>query len=127
MRVLIVDSSIQIIERLVDILSDAGNITDIHVALSCEEARRLFKENKHDAVLLDIDMPGNESFRLLKEIKKNGRKICVVILSNHIDKYVQEECKSLGADFLFDKFYDFEKIRMAIDSIGQLAPETRQK
>jgi len=127
MRVLIVDSSIQIIDRLVDILSDAGNITEIHRALSCEEARRLLKENKHEAVLLDIDMPDNESFRLLKEIKKNGREICVVILSSRIDKYVQEECKSLGADFLFDKFYDFEKIRLVIDSVGQLPPETLQK
>src|ERR1700688_2954230 len=106
MRVLIVDSSIQIIDRLVDILSDAGNITEIHRALSCKEATRLFKENKYEAVLLDIDMPDNESFGLLKEIKKTSREICVVILSNHTDTYIQEECKSLGADFLFDKFYD---------------------
>ena len=118
MKVLIVDSSIRIMERLEEILSEAENITAIHRALSYEEAIKLFKENKHDAVLLDIYLPGNESFKLLKEIKQTGFKTSVIILSIQTDNYVQERCKLLGADFFFDKYNDFEKIPGVINAIA---------
>ena len=110
MQILIVDRSIRVIDRLEEIVSEAENITAIHRAVCYEEAKKLFIENKHDAVLLDIDLPGNESLKLLKEIKKTGGETCVIILSIHMDNYTQEKYKSLGADFFFDKYYDFEKI-----------------
>src|ERR1700681_1536082 len=110
MLVLIVDSSNQIIDRLEDLLLDAENISHIHRAISYKEAKRLFTENMHDAVMLDIDLPEKESFTLLKEIKKTAKKTCVIILSACIDDYIREHCKSLGPDFFFDKYYDFDKI-----------------
>ncbi|SRR5258706_3104116 len=110
MLILIVDSSIRIIERLEEIISEAETITAIHRAVSYEEAKKLFKENKYAIVILDIDLPGNGSFKLLNEIKKTGEEICVIILFTQMDNYIQERCKSLGADFFFDKYYDFGKI-----------------
>jgi DNA-binding response OmpR family regulator len=110
MLILIIDSSIQIVERLEEIISEAENITAIHRAVSYEEAKKLFKENKYAAVLLDIDLPGNESLKLLREIKKNRKETCIIILFTHIDNYIQEQCKLMGADFFFDKYYDFGKI-----------------
>ena len=110
MLILIVDSSILIIERLEEIISEAGNITAIHKAVSSEEAKKLLKENKYDTVILDIDLPGNESLKLLKEIKKPGDGTWVIILFTQIDNYIQKQCKSVGADFFFDKYYEFEKI-----------------
>ena len=118
MRVLIVDSSIPIIERLEERISDMGYITAVHRAVSYEEAKKLFKENKHQTVLLDMDLPGNESLKLLREIKKTARETRVIILSIYMDNYIRELCKSLGADFFFDKYYDFEKIS------GLLAPHS---
>ncbi|HKB45555.1 MAG TPA: response regulator [Chitinophagaceae bacterium] len=110
MLVLIIDSSVLIVERLEEIISATENITTIHRAVSYEEAKKLFRENKHDAVLLDIDLPGNESVKLLREIKKAGGETCVIMLFIYMDNYTQEKYKSLGADFFFDKYYDFEKI-----------------
>ena len=110
MRVLIVDSSVRIIERLEEMIAEAGNITAVHSTVSFEEAKKLFKENKYDAVLLDIDLPGNESLKLLKEIKSTGEETCVIILFTHINSYVQQQCESLGVGFFFDKYYEFEKI-----------------
>src|SRR5882757_9368927 len=110
MLILIVDSSIEIIERLEELLSEAENITTIHKAASSEETKKLFEKNKYDMVLLDIDLPGNGSLKILKEIKKTGRETRVIILFTYIDKYIREQCKYLGADFFFDKYYDFEKI-----------------
>ena len=118
MLILIVDSSIQIIERLEELISESGNIITIHKAVSYEEARKLFKENKHDAVLLDIDLPGNKSLKLVREIKKTAGETCVIILSIYMDNYIQDHWKSLGADFFFDKYYDFEKISGLLSSLS---------
>ncbi|SRR5258705_10929958 len=110
MLILIVDSSILISERLEEIISEGKNITAIHRALSYKEAKNLFNQNRHDAVLLDIDLPENQSLKLLSEIKKASGETCVIVLSIHMDNYIQERCKSLGADFFFDKHHDFGKI-----------------
>ncbi|HKB44478.1 MAG TPA: response regulator [Chitinophagaceae bacterium] len=121
MQVLIIDSSILVIQRLGKIISEAKNVTAIRSAVSYEEAKKLLKGNKYDTVLLDIDLPGNESLKLLKEIKKADEKTFVIILSTPIDNYLEEECKSFGADFFFDKYNDFKKIREVIDSIRRPA------
>ncbi|MCW3119394.1 MAG: response regulator transcription factor [Chitinophagaceae bacterium] len=110
MLVLIVDRSIEIIERLEEIISEAESITAIHKAFSLEQARGIFKENVYDAVLLDMDLPGDESVKLLEEIKNIRKETRVIILYNHIDDYIRERCKYLNVDFFFDKYYDFEKI-----------------
>jgi len=114
--ILIVDSSLPIIERLEEILSETGNITTVHKAVSYKEAKKLFLENRHDAVLLDIDLPGNQSLKLLREIKKTGGETCVIILFTLTNNYIQQQCRYLGVDFFFDKYYDFEKINRLLCS-----------
>src|SRR5258705_9695284 len=118
MLILIVDSSIQVIERLEELVSEAEDITVVHRAVSCEEAEKLLKRNKYDVILLDIDLIIQESLKLLKEIKKYNEKSCVIVLFTQIGNYTQEQCKSLGVDFFFDKYYDFEKICGVIDSLS---------
>jgi DNA-binding NarL/FixJ family response regulator len=110
MQVLIVDSSLGVTERLEEIISEAEYITAIHRAGSYKEAIKIFNENKYDAVLLDIDLPGNNSIELLKEIRRAGGKTFVIIMYTHADSYIMKQCKSVGVDFFFDKYYDFEKI-----------------
>jgi DNA-binding response OmpR family regulator len=73
--------------------------------------KKLFKENNYAAVLLDIDLPRNESLKLLREIKKNDKETCVIILFTHIDDYIQEQCKFLGADFFLTNTTTLEKYR----------------
>ena len=119
MQVLIVDSSIEVIERLEEILGEADNITAIHSAVSYEEAARFLKENKTDVMLLDCSLPENGSLKLLTEIKIPGSNTCVIILSILEDNnYKEELCKSLGADYFLDKYLEFEKIPGILNAIA---------
>ena len=110
MLILIVDSSIQILKRLEEIISETGNLTSIHKAVSYEEATVLIKKNRYDAVLLDIDLPGNKSLKLVREIKKAAGETRIIMQYTYLDNYLQQQYKSLGVDFFFDKYYEFEKI-----------------
>ena len=118
MRILIVDSSAPIIERLEEIIAEAEHLTAIHSAVFYEEAKKLCKQNKYDAVLLDIDLPGNESLKLVKEIRKSGRRPCIIILFTHLDNYIREQFKLLDVIFFFDKYYDFEKIGGLLEKLS---------
>ena len=108
--VLVVDSSVFIIERWQNILSETENIKTVYGAVAYKDASVLFKEIKPNVVLLDGGLPGSSSIDLLKEFKATNKNTTVIILSNSIDTHVEEKCKSLGADFFFDKYHDFEKI-----------------
>jgi len=107
-----------IVERLEEIITETKNITAIHRAVCYEQAKKLFNENKHDIVLLDIDLPGNKSLKLLKEIKKISKETRVLILFTRPDNYIQEQYNCLGVDFFFDKYYEFEKISLVIDCVS---------
>ncbi len=108
--VLVVDSSVFIIERWQNILSETENIKTVYGAVAYKDASVLFKEIKPNVVLLDGSLPGSSSIDLLKEFKATNENATVIILSDSIDTHVEEKCKSLGADFFFDKYQDFEKI-----------------
>jgi chemotaxis response regulator CheB len=99
MKVLIVDYSIRIVERLEEMLSEAGSISYIHKAVSYTKAIQLYQKIKPGIVLLDICLPADNSFKILKEIKKPGSTTYVIILGVERDTYVHEQCNSLGADF----------------------------
>jgi DNA-binding NarL/FixJ family response regulator len=110
MLVLIVDSSIQIIDRLEQIISEIEGITLIHRAFSYEEAKKLYRENRHAIVILDIDLPDENSLKLLAEIKMTENKTRIIGLFSYPDDYLFAKCKFYGVDPFIDKYYDFEKL-----------------
>ncbi|HET6995241.1 MAG TPA: response regulator [Chitinophagaceae bacterium] len=110
MLVLIVSRSLRIIERLEEIISESQSITVIHRAYSYEEANKLIRRNNYDIAILDIDFWENESLQLLKDMRKTYEKLCIIVLFTPMDNCINEQCKSIGVDFLLDKYYHFEKL-----------------
>lgn len=115
MQVLIVDNSLLIIQRLEELLSETTIISRMYRAAFYKEALELFMLNRPDIVVLDISLPQNASYQLLKEIKNINPAAIVIILSIHIDEYTQQQCSMLGADFFFDKYHEFEKISEVVN------------
>jgi len=118
MRVLIADKSDLIIQRLEELLSEIIFILGTDKACSYEEALQLFKQNKPDVVVMDMNLPDNTSYQLLKEIKESSPKTVVIIMFIDSDEYIIQQCKKLGADHFFDKYHEFEKIPVVINEIA---------
>ena len=117
MQVLIVDSSMHIMDRLEEMLSPIKSITAIDKAYTFSQAVTMFENNKSDVVLLDIDLPRKESFKFLKHVKQVTCQTKVMVLSAQNDRFVQRQCKLMGADFYFDKYHEFQKIAGVINGI----------
>ena len=118
MQVLIVDSSRLIIERLKMMLSETENIIVAYGAVSYKEGVSFLSEIKLNIVLIDCGLTGNECIALLKEVKAVNSDTRVIVLMNGEDEHLQIKCKSLGTDFFFDKYHEFEKIPEAINRIA---------
>ena len=114
---LIIDSSLFIIERLVNILKDGKTIGKIFTAHDYHTALDVLNKEKADIVLLDIHLPGKNGIDLLKYIVYNFPETKVIVLSNLVSDYYQKLCKSAGAFYFIDKSKDFDKIPAVILSI----------
>lgn len=115
---LIVDSSLFIVERLVDMLKEVKFIDKILTATDYNTAVDILSREKAGIVLLDIQLPGKNGIDLLKHMVHHFPESKVIVLSNLVSDYYQKLCKKAGAFHYIDKSKDFDKIPEVILSIG---------
>lgn len=118
MKVLIVDDSEIVRERLKDILSEVTEGDPIGQAKdSCEAIEILYKLNP-EIVILDIEMPGRSGIDLLREIKKREQPPWIIVLTNQSYSQYRKVCIKAGADFFFDKSTEFDKVAEVITQLN---------
>jgi DNA-binding NarL/FixJ family response regulator len=115
-KILIVDDSHLIIERLWEMLKESENIDIIHYAHNFEEALDALLQTTPDVILLDINLPGINGLELLKIVKEKYPGIIVIMLTNQANYYYRQLCEKLGADYFIDKSKEFDKIQEIINA-----------
>ncbi len=118
MKILIIDSSAWIPDRIASLLAEAEGDNTLYKALTYKEAISLFHETMPAVVILDKSLPDSGSISLLKEIKSVKKDTMIIVLSLRIDLNTEQQCKLAGADFFLDKYDEFEKIPAIIESIA---------
>lgn len=78
-KILLVEDDPMIGEAVVNALADAGKAADW--ARSGWEATGFLSENKYDAVLLDLGLPGKDGMSVLRELRAKDFETPVVILT----------------------------------------------
>ncbi len=114
-RVLVVDDSTVIRERLNRILKDLGGVTVVGEAEDGREALEMVEDLRPDVVILDIRMGGGSGIEALERIKSLDPAPVVAILTNYPYSQYRARCAALGADFFFDKSTEFVRIAEAFD------------
>ncbi len=110
MKVFIVDDSMMIWIRLVEIVKDIKNLELVGVAGVPESALKRIRELKPDVVVLDIKLYGGSGIDLLKQIKNALPDTVVIMFTNYPYPQYKDKCTKLGADYFFDKSNEFEKV-----------------
>lgn len=118
MHTLIIDGSPEIAKRLRELISEANKSTSVDTAFSYRDATAILEKARPDVVVIDVDLPQNQSFELLKFLNTADAKPLIIVLSIHNDAYTKNQCLILGADYFFDKYQEFEKIPGLIDSLS---------
>jgi DNA-binding NarL/FixJ family response regulator len=109
-KVLIVDDSDIMRERLVTIISEIEGVKVIGQAQNADEAMELVEKLEPDAVILDIRMTGESGISVLQKIKTKKPAPIVIVFTNYPYPQYRQICLKLGADFFLDKSSEFHKL-----------------
>lgn len=100
-KVIITDDHAILRGGLKQILADTDNMTVVAEAQNASEAIKLGRETDADVMLLDIGLPDRSGIEALKYIKKDNKKIAVLMLSMYREEqYAVRALKSGAAGYL---------------------------
>ena len=109
-RVLLVEDSPVVRERLVALLGELANVVVIGQASDGFQALALFRQHHPDTVVLDIQLPGINGFDLLARFKEENPECLVIVLTTYPFMEFRQHCIALKADHFFDKSTEFEQV-----------------
>lgn len=110
MKVVIVDDSVLVQERLTIMFAGLKGVEVVGTAQDAPEGTSVIRELNPDVVILDIKMPVGSGIDVLRDIKERNPLIKVVILTNYPYEQYRRKCMDLGAEYFFDKSSEFERI-----------------
>ena len=110
LKVLIVEDSPLISERLNQMLSELDQVEIVGLAADGDEALRLFHEFRPAVVLLDLEIPGRNGLEVLREVRKRAEPCVVVMFTGYDLPDFRDACLRAGADFFLRKSTEFERV-----------------
>ncbi|WP_279593464.1 response regulator transcription factor [Methylobacterium sp. J-030] len=115
-RILCIEDDLAIAELVEEVLVEAGFLVD-RAASSPSGLARL--GDAHDAILCDIDLPGQSGLDLLRTLRARGSQIPFVLLTAHAGRENQIEARRLGCDDFVAKPIDFELLLAVLNNVLQ--------
>ena len=125
MNLFIVEDSVAVRKNLKSMLSDipglilAGYAEDEMNAIECIDTLL------PDIVILDLNLKFGHGINVLKEIKERHAAIKVVVLTNHAGEPYISRCKKAGADYFFDKTFQFLQVHSVLKGMSSCMPGSK--
>ncbi|WP_317137885.1 response regulator [Methanochimaera problematica] len=105
-HILVTDDSIFQRKIVTSILKKKGYL--VLEASNGKDALEILVSKKPDLMILDLLMPEMDGFEVLREAKKTGIEVPIVVLTSDIQESTREMCESLGAMGFVNKPVDEE-------------------
>ncbi|MFI5180977.1 MAG: response regulator transcription factor [Thermoanaerobaculia bacterium] len=110
MKVLIVDDSGLVGERLMTLLDRVEGLELLPQAFDAAQASLAFGLHLPEVVLLDLHLPGETCLRLLREIKTRAPSTRAIVLTARPDQRYRKPCMDAGAEFFLWKGADIPRL-----------------
>jgi len=119
MKVLVVDDSALLRERLISMISELPGVTAIGQAQDAREALNSVQKLIPDVVILDIRLSDGNGIEVLQKMKKDNSAAVTIMFTNYPYPQYRKKCQEAGADFFFDKSTEFHKITEVLKQIQE--------
>ena len=110
MRLIVVDDSTVICRIFSGLIAEMKGIDLIGMAEDVPGAVEAILAQKPDAVVLDISLSGGTGIEVLEHIREAQQRCVVIMLTNYPYPEYRGACMQAGADYFFDKTYEFHKV-----------------
>ncbi len=123
-RVLIVDDEEDFATALVQRLRRRGFVAD--AVFTGEAALERLTASPHDVAVLDLKMPGIDGLTTLREIKRAGLDLAVIVLTGHGTVASGIDGMQIGAADFLQKPVDLDALCTAIRAAAERARTANQ-
>ena len=126
LRVLVVDDSDLILQRLVAALRGIDGIGEVKEATNLAQGRNLWESWSPDLIMLDIMLPDGKGLELLEFVKRASSPPVVMMLTNYPYPLLRRKSAELGAEHFLAKTTELVRlegiVRAEIEKRGQSPP-----
>lgn len=122
MKVLVVEDSVALRERLLSLLALSGRYEG--VACRCRPGEAIDVARDAAAVLLDLRLGDDNGLDLLETLREHGLTLPVVVLADEDGRQYRSRAAAMGADALLCKPTQFEQIVPTLDRLIAAATPT---
>jgi DNA-binding NarL/FixJ family response regulator len=117
MRIMIADDHALFRQGLALLLRSTPGFEVVGEAGSGEEAVKVISETKADAALVDVSMPGSGGLDVLREVKRLGLPVKIILVTMHTDPDLAREAIKEGASGYLLKENAFEDLIAALQAV----------
>ncbi|MBC8022156.1 MAG: response regulator transcription factor [Burkholderiales bacterium] len=117
-RVFIVDDSVSIRSRLVQMLARMEDVAVVGEAASAIDAVAGILRILPDSVLLDLNLMGSTGLDVMRKVRPQAPGVVFVVLTNHSEPQYRDACFEAGARYFLDKSRDLDKVAGVIAEIA---------
>jgi DNA-binding NarL/FixJ family response regulator len=116
-KILIVDDSAVVRDRLIQLLSGLQEMEIAGEAGDAERGRELMKKLKPDVIIIDVQMRNGGGIDLLQDMKRMEPASRVIVLTNEAYPEIRNRCLDAGADYFFDKSTEYQEMVTVLGGI----------
>lgn len=122
MKILVVDDDAIVIKSCRRILEAEG--FEVSSVPSADKALEVLKSYDFDLLLIDVKMPKHDGMYLMREIKKNGPEIPIIIMSGYPTPETITDVLRLGATLFIPKpFKPDELVKSVRQALKNVPPK----
>lgn len=116
-KILIADDHAIVRKGLVQILQEEFPLAEITEVTNGGDALDVVSKTIWDVILLDISMPGRNGIEILKQIRTNGIKAPVLMLSMHSEEQYAIRALKAGASGFLSKLSATDELLIAVHKV----------
>ena len=116
---ILIDDSQAVRERLAGLLREVAGVEVVGEAADVAGGIRLLREERPDAMLLDLVLPDGSGFDVLEAIAHEDFGCAAIVLTNFPEPQARRRCLQLGAGHFFDKSGDMNDVIAAVRGMAE--------
>jgi CheY-like chemotaxis protein len=125
-RILLIEDSVVLSRRLVDLLSEPGRVSITAQAATQSEAFLRLQEATFDVLVVDIELAEGNGVAVIRQVRQlypPEAQPLVVVLTNYASDFVRDHCFAAGADYFLDKMRDISLLKaVVVDGHSKWSP-----
>ena len=123
MKVFLVEDSVPLRERLVEMIEAEGDHCVVGQAATYDDAVQGIIETHPDVGIFDIRLQQGNGIDALAEAKRRLPGLVGIVMSNYATAQHVKASADAGAEYFLDKSADFERITQILSSISSEGQE----